>query len=131
AAGALVGSAVGATVVGAAVGGALVGSAVGGAVGGAWVVGGVLVPQALSSSANTNASADALRRINIIAPCTKNRPSMLKIGETFANEPTSKSQLGESIGSTFLLREGMVSVVEAGILAPSRHDFMLRLIPVA
>jgi len=89
-AGAMVGAAVGSTSVGAAVGcasvgGAIVAGAAGTAVGalvGAWVAGEALVPQALSSSANTSASVDALRRINIIAPCysTKNRPSMLKIG---------------------------------------------------
>jgi hypothetical protein len=75
-----VGAAVGAVVVGATVGGASVGAAVGAAVisavVGAWVVGGTRVPQALRISASISANTDALRRINIVAPCTTQKTDL-------------------------------------------------------
>ena len=67
-----VGSKAGTAVAGAAVTGTAVATtAVGGAaeiVVGAWLAGGALVPQALKISASISASADALRRINIVTP---------------------------------------------------------------
>ena len=77
--GASVGAAVGAAVAGIAVGAtvdAAVAGAVAGALVGACVVDGALVPQALRISASSSASADALRRIDIVAPLQHKKPDL-------------------------------------------------------